>query len=402
MKKSLTISLPVLLTAACSSGTVDDLIEAPSQNQSCINYPKEEALQPYYELLTENDKLVKATGFCDFSQELQEVVWDKISKAEKTGLPPTAPIPASFYELYGPEQKKTKIVATVEEAQEIYAAHLAHSLWLEKNEILPWSIMKYSQEQLEELLQPKAWFETWDDAKNEYDFHLILDHSPRETYAVVQEMAPSLSDQRTALNDIVKAGRSYKHGSVTHDKLEIVTMKTMAENKKSFYGCQTMVPYIVQLANVLNIPGRTVWDYYADSDEGHRSAFFELTDQVLAHGDDPYDSWLGNTPSSELMDSYEFWKTNILSYPKGKDQSEHDSMIHNYRNTLKYPSNRIFKEYCDVITGDFGSGRDFLDQVFLNYQKGAFASLEEVNYFENKILNITKDCAFFPEDDPDN
>ena len=392
---------PVL--TACASGITDpDLEEVKNDDITCVSQPEEGALRPYYEFLKNNDKVVEAAGFCELPAELQEKVWDTILEAEETGLPPTAQVPSSFYVRPEAGHKKTKVPLTKEEAHEIYAAHLAHSLWLEKNEIVPWSIVEYSPEQLEELLKPEAWFNTWDDTNEAYDFHLILDHSPREAYLIASGMAPSVSDQRTALNDIIKATRSYKHGSVTHDTLEIVTIKTMEKNKKSFYGCLTMSPFVVQLANALNIPGRTIWDYYADSSEGHRSAFFEPTDQVLAHGDDPYDSWLGNTPSPELLDNYEFWKANVISYPEGNSQSEHNSRVHNFRNTMKYPAQRVLKEYCDVITGDYGSGREFLDLVFLDDPKGAFATLEEVNDFEKRILNITNDCIVFPENNPDN
>lgn len=382
MKKDLMYTLPVLLATACSNPTD----ETPRSSIDCILHPPEESLQPYYDVLTENEKLADAIGFCSFSGDFHENMWNKIQEAEKTGLPPTAPIPKSLNELI---MSQTTIYLTSEEAHEIYAAHLAHSLWLEKNEIVPWSIFEYNQEQLEELLQPQAWFDSWDDVNKEYMLTHIADYSPRETFFTANEMVPSFSNQKSALVDIVIETRSYRHGN-KKDKKEISTIPEMAKEKISRHGCQTMSRYIVQIANSINIPGKTIEGYYFD-DRGHRSAVFEFTDDVLAHGDDVYHAYLGNTPSSKLMDSYEFWKVEVIPY-QGKEPGAHNSQINNVKNKIKYIAEGLLHSYC--LKGE--DGRAFLTETF-----GEFASEEEIDYLEQQILGRSKDCTAYPKNNPD-
>lgn len=462
MKQSLIYSLPILLTA-CGDGFTstnphkeEDLDKEevlqpyyiPPTNKQCISTPQEEVLQPYYEFLVSHDKITEAIRFCDYSAALQQKMWAKIVEAEQTGLPPTAPLPQSYVELldyeshfsqrqlnssqshffeYFPaeyvirqwnsgrlEEKievvlmdagepVTKIYVTKEEAHEIYAAHLAHSLWLEKNEIVPWSIIEYTQTQLEQLLQPTAWFRSWDDDKEQYSFHLILDHSPRETFTVAEEAVSSFSNQRAAMDDIIKSVRPFQHGAVQVDSegnvmggdpQGIVTIPTMKEELTSRHGCQTMSPYIVQIANSLNIPGKYINGYYAAA--GHRSALFDFTDDVLAHGDDVYFyNYLGNTPSSEVMDSHDFWEENVMVHPKGDTTAAHNSMLHTYRKAMQYPAHILISNYCR-------DGREFLDDKFLHHEFGPFAIDKDIDDLEKRILELSNNCTRpYPENNPD-
>ena len=382
-------TLPVLLATACS-----DNAETQSNNIQCV-HPGED-LQAYYDLLTQNPQVVAAMDLCERPVSFQNQVWDKVREAEKTGLPPTAPLPVAYVELQEKgystevnvkpspfssseqfpaeykiqlwkqgkleekievlshtEDQITKIYVTPEEAHEIYAAHLAHSLWLEKNKIVPWSLREYSQEQLDTLLKPKTWFRDWDEKNEEYSFHLVLDHSPRETFDISTEAVSSFSDQGKAMDDIIRSVRPFRHGITLsydgegnltdgHDPMEIVTVEMMKEEKISRHGCQTMSLYLVQLANSLNIPGRYLNGYYAAA--GHRSALFDFTDDVLAHGDDVYHhTSLGNTPSSEVMGSHDFWEKNVLVYKKGDETAAHNSMIHDYKKAMQYPSYSLIR-----------------------------------------------------------
>ncbi len=464
MKKDLIYTLPVLLATACS-----DPAETPINN-NCI--PPGEDLQAYYDLLTQNPQILAATDLCERPASFQTQLWDKVREAEKTGLPPTAPIPQSYYDIglgmetkslsgmpfkdsnqyqkielvidnaehgfaeydfYFPAREKdgqkrfavtdqvlerakeiflrnkdetepiTTIYATKEEAHEIYAAHLAHSLWLDKNEIVPWSLSEYNQTQLNELLQSKAWFSGWDDAEEVYSFHLILDYSPRETYYVAREAVGSLSEQRSAMDDIIKSTRPFRHGIVkldsegnviSGDPKEIVTIPAMKEELISRIGCQTMSPYIVSLANSLNIPGKYLNGYYYAA--GHRSALFDFTDDVLAHGDDVYHyNLLGNTPSSEVMGSHDFWEENVLIYKRGDKTAAHNSMLYTYRKAMRYPSQSLIEYYCR-------EGREHLDNRYLYHEFGPFALVEEVDVLEEKILEASNNCDKpYPENNPD-
>ncbi len=441
MRKGLAYSVPLLISTACSDS---------SQSNNNVNFcihPGED-LQAYYQLLNQNPKIVAATELCDRSTYLQTTLWNKVREAEKTGLSPSAPLPASYLDLekkrkyseisskdfqsysesfpaeYIKHQWKTerleetveilssheenpitKIYATLEEAEEIYAAHLAHSLWLEKNHIVPWSLAEYNDEQLKQLLGPKAWFRDWDEAKERYSFHLILDYSPRETFAIAKEAISSFSDQRSAMDKIIKATRPFRHGisasydsegnpTGDHDSMEIITVKEMEKEKVSRHGCQTMSHYIVSLANSLNIPGRYINGYYYA--EGHRSALFDFTDDVLSHGDDVYHyNFLGNTPSSEIMDSHDFWEKNVLVYPKGDKTAAHNSMVHKYQKGMQYPAQSLIRGYCE-------EGRAYLQEAFIDTEFGPFATIEDIDKLEKKILVLSNNCSKpYPENNAD-
>lgn len=456
MKKSLMYSLPVLLTAACSEPAETEL-----NNIHCVLHPQEEALQPYYNLLVENPALIEAMGFCEKPTSIQEIMWDKIKEAKKTGLLPTAPKPQSYYDFglgmetkslsgvsfqndnsyqkiemlienaeydfYFPttdkegrklvitnqifgravesfllsENKKepiTYLYATKEEAHEIYAAQLAASLWKEQHKIFPWSIVDYTPEQAGELYQTKTRFSRWDEKNDEYMVSLVLDNSPRETWEELTKIVDveNLPDQKTALIDITTFLRSFRHGRIVYDSegnlieedpKDIITNSSMSKEGIARKGCQSIGIYNVQEANALNIPGEFFNGYF--NGEGHRSVKFELTDQVLAHGDDVYDAYLNNTPSSELMDRYTYWKENVLAYPKGEEPGVHNSWVHIKKNEMKFPAWNLLRDYC-------GEGRLSLEQRFRD-----FASEEEMDELEQKIKGITNGCMNFPENNPD-
>lgn len=439
-------AIPFSITlAATATGCIVDS-EKPEEittttiepNNYCLAVPSDEKLAPYQAVMDTIPKLKEIINFCKYSESnIQEMVWDKIREAEETGLPPTAPLPGAYVELlqnnlaavqmqaqslpYFPsehflaeynvrewrngkleekievlsmdaESPVTKIFLTKEEAHEIYAAHLAHSLWLEKNQIVPWSLQEYSEEQLEQLVTPKALFYSWSDQQEIYTYSLLVNHSPREAFLIAREMAASSSNQKEALVGIIKGLRSYVHGTFNVDSQEIITVQGMSEEKISRHGCQTSALLVVHLAKSLNIPGRYIIGYYAGG--GHRSGLFEFNDQVLAHGDDLYNRLVSNTPSAELLDSYAFWQNEVMSHEKADPQGAHNSMIHNYENGKKYPSWIVLKSYC-------AEGKAALEDIFLNTDQGDFATAEELQTLGRKITNITERCTVFPEDNPD-
>src|SRR3989344_9691544 len=166
-----------LETAGSNTNTKDYTAEEP--NIYCLTVPADKNLAPYQAIFDTTPRLKEIIDFCRYADSnLQEQMWDKILEAEETGLSPTASVPKAYQELgqnnlskaihmqpqsppYFPEhffaeykvrrgnQGKleeeievlsmdaespiTRIFLTKEEAHEIYAARLAHSLWFQKN-----------------------------------------------------------------------------------------------------------------------------------------------------------------------------------------------------------------------------------------------------------------------------
>jgi len=446
-------SLPIVLATACG-----DNAETQSDQFQCV-YPGED-LHSYYDLLAQNPQVVAAMELCERPVSFQNQLWDKVREAEKTGLPPDAPKPQSYYDFgldtetkslsgvswddpkhyqkieiaiegaehdfYFPALDKEgrklvitnqileravemtmlnhnepikTIYATKEEAHEILAAYLANSLWVEHNTIVPWSILDYNPEQLGQLYQTKTWFSGWDDKNEEYSISLVLANSPRDTWEVVKKIVDmeNLTDQKTAVIDITKSLRSFRHGRkrydsegnlVEEDPLDIVTLNDMWVELIARIGCQSVGGGEVKPANALNIPAEHVNGYFAG--EGHRSVVISFTNHVLAHGDDVYAAYQTNTPSSELMASCEFWKENVFAYPKGDKLGAHNSWVHSVNSMMKFPAWRLLRDYCE-------DGKGSLTERFKD-----FASKKEIDELEERIVDITNGCMDFPEDNPDN
>ena len=378
--------IPLVSSLSCTSAS----IPLEKTADYCLtDVSANEILAPYYEQLRGNHKILGAIDFCQLPIPWQATMWGKIQDSEINRRPPTAPLPASFYNL---KPNQNSIQLTEEEAREIYAAKLAHALWLDFTGIVAWKLSDYGQTELEELLLPQAWFSAWKPSQQRYEFTGLIDYSPAETFSILEEKVDlnSLESPELAIVEIMKGLRDYVHGSV-EDAKEINTMKGMSEEKISRHGCQTMAPYFIQLANVLNLPGKTKRNYYLDGG-AHRAAMFEFTDFFLPHGDHFYNLLLANTPSSELMESYAFWQENVFVH-NAEEWAEDDVRyfvgLHSSRKAMKYPSQQLMKKYCVY-------GHNYLKETF-----GFWAASPELDLLEKRLLDLTKSCSIFPEDNPD-
>ena len=285
-----------VLTAGCTSNQGKYLYPEKDCN---IELPVDESLQPYADLILDTPGLSEAINLCDSTESFRETLWSKIRTAEQTKTSPAGKLPESFQTA---EEKEYFIPATAEEAEDVYAAHVAHSLWLDKSEVLPWKLADYNEDELKELFDPLTWFWKFSPEEEKFEFGYLVDNSPVETFEVVKRSIDldSLTDQKEALVGIIKALRYYRHynGDTDYcgDSAVIDTVSHLSEEKISRFGCQSMAAYLVNLAAAINIPGMTERGYYGGV--GHRTALFRYTDDVLAHGGDVYSHPLWNTPSA--------------------------------------------------------------------------------------------------------
>lgn len=378
--------VPLISSLSCTSSPVPP---EKAADYCLIDVSSNKILASYYGMLRSSYSLLEAVDFCQLPVPWQAAMWDKVQESEINHQPPTAPLPASFYDL---KPNQNSIQLTEEEAREIYAAKLAHALWLDLNGIVFWKLSDYHQNELEELLRPQAWFSTWKPSEQRYEFTGLIDHSPAETFSILEEKLNlgSLESPASAIFGIMGGLRDYKHAS-TGDAGEINTMKGMSEEKISRHGCQTMAPYFIQLANALNIPGKTKRNYYLDGG-AHRAVVFGFTDFFLPHGDNFYNQLLKNTPSPELMESYIFWQENVFVHDAEdwtEDYVRYPAGLHFSRKAMKYPSQHLMKRYCS-------KGYGFLNETF-----SFWATPIEVDTLEKRLLDLTKSCSIFPEDNPD-
>jgi len=292
----------------------------------------------------------------------------------------------------------TSVFVTAAEASEIMGAKLARILFVEVRRKVPWSIAAYADADLTTLFNVCESFGTGCALKtygSRMDY--VIDHSPRVAWELVTAaLDPSLlTDPGSALVEIVKHTRDFRHGSSDLDPyLGAVTLDAMATERVSRRGCQSMSPYVVALAAALNVPGTTLRGYYAGTD--HRSALFHATNQVLAHGDDVY---FGNVPSSHLLDSYTRWATDVLSNPPYQGVASpagYNSQKHWYEVHRLFPSEWTMSAYCGQNPSVAASGRAYLDGEFTTY-----ATPDQLTTLEQTILAKTASCTTIPPDDPE-
>lgn len=372
------------LTALLACGNTGDV----SKNKIwCLDELNDDkVIEQRVDNLTANPHILAASDFCELPYDLRSLTWDKLREAEQTGLAPDVPEPESFQDL---EDGQEVISVTRDEAFQIYSAHLASSLWMDN--FLPWKLADYNEEEIKDLHKPQTYFATWNLQASNFKFKYVIDHSPAETLSLVEIALniDNLSTQNAAMVDFVKYLRLFRHGVLPDDPREINTMFGMHNEKISRRGCQSLAPYFVKLAAAINIPGKTAKGWYYG--KGHRSAFFPFVGKVLPHGDNVYNSLLNNVPSSELMDDYDFWEDNVLAYEKGDPLGAHNSLVQTMNKTREFPSYVLSFKFCK-------KGRPYLDETFIGTELGDFATPQQLDDLEIRLLDLTNDCTEYITD----
>jgi len=359
----------------------------------------EQVLVDYFRISqgSHNSKRIKIFKKCRKGDPLAKLFIDKLEEAAISGLPPTAPLPAA----YTPNSGSNRVTITKDERNEIKSADLAQIFYVEVNELVPWRIYNYPKKELEELINYRP-----------SEGH-VLNYSPRETWDVVQRNLDmsTIANPDRVLEELFKYGRLFRHAVSVRDPVQnIVTVDEM-DTIGGFYqsatnidrisqsGCHSMVPYIIALAHTLNIPGESLNGYFTG--EGHKTAAFSLTNQVFAHGDDPYNVVLRNTPAAIALDSFSRWEADVLAYQPGQgffSDAGINSRTHNYENYRLYPAKYIMQRFC----GNIGAvtGREYLDTFFIDEIR-TWATSAELDAMAVKINEVTNNCSFVPNDDPE-
>lgn len=355
-----------------------------------------ESTRPYAEFLHDSPDVSFAVGLCYKPPELQEHIWQSIIEAERTGQPPEVPLPLMFG-VYG----NSRLGLDRNEAFQIFGARIAHSLWVEINGIVPWSLLDYSIEQLDSILSPRVAFAGWDVVGGNFSMKHLADYSPHETFRVATQavLLDSMTNQETAIVDIIRSARQFRHGD-SSDISRIQTVGDMHDGEVSIFGCHSMALYILRLTSILNIPGEDIRGYYGAND--HRTAGFPYTNQILGHGDHVYNSYLANTDSRDVLDAYDFWDRHVLAHGRNNDEGGFNSLLHPRRMMVLYPARKLQDVFCsyergtggfDRVFGSFDTGLDYLE-----WQFGDYVSPLELDELNAKLLLLTTNCTMrFPD-----
>jgi hypothetical protein len=332
-------------------------------------------LTPTTDFLIENPQIAKAIQICELSETGLQVFYDEISKIQASGTPATSAPPLSFLEQ---EQDQYHFRISMNFFEEISAKRAAYHLWLEQEKLLPWSLLDYSDEELKNIFQNTSMARNHE--KNEASVFALLDHSPLETWSVLKEILDwsQIQTQKDAIHQIIEASRRLRHGSISTDFIRVASIKETFESGISLRGCHSSSYYVTALAKAVNIPGFTLFGYYAGA--GHRTAVFPTTDQVLSHGDDLYSRLLTNVPSKELLGSYEDWQTRVMIHQPFTPDGGRESLVYTYKKAYEYPSFFLVKRYCLY-------GRAGLIETFSDY-----FSEKEYDELEDRLQDLLPLC----------
>jgi hypothetical protein len=356
------------------------------------------ALTEYVTYLKGHSNVLSAFAPCRLPTAVLDSFVSQLETAEITGVAPSAALPEAYFTK---EVGRNWLNITQEEGIEIVSAKLAHILFLEVRGLVPWLLADYDGEALDSLFDVCKQLGCSFSRKSKttgFRFQYLVDHSPREPWTFLNEMidVDALTDPTSGLEAILTHTQQFRHGGANLDPdLGIVTVNEMAAEKVSRRGCWSTSPYVVSLAAALNIPGRLTEGYFAG--QGHQTALFEAVDGVLAHGDDVYAGSLRNTPVDQLLDSYQRWADEVLRYDPFEgplSPAGYNSRIHHYELARRFPSHWTMSRYCGYDT-PVDSGRDFLESFF-----GDFATAEELDGLERRIVATTGSCALIPRDGP--
>ena len=403
-----TITLVIIFTIAAFNMAAG-IKGGASTLPSCLKPLDEKiTLVKYANYFRDHSNVARAMNPCKIKQEVLQEFFNKLEEAENTGLVPDAPLPDEYF------TTDTSIDSSISggaQSAKILGAKLAHILYIEVNQLVPWRLHNYENEDIVDLFRvcnvnficdTSAAETGWFHAQN------VIDHSPRVAWTVLEQRIQinNLVDQKQALIEIFKTTRDFRHGGIYYDSQGnivrrddqgIITMDQMAQEKISRKGCWSMDPYIVQLAAALNIPGNEIFNYYG---EGHNSASFKYTDLVIAHGDHSYDALLDNTPSAKVFDSYTYWKGNVLRYKNPGQTAWYNARKHRYDMGLTYPSNYLMYNYCHPGSS-YTSGRNYLEDAFKD-EHGTYATVTQLDDLEVRINSMTNSCITIPPDNPEN
>lgn len=186
------------------------------------------------------------------------------------------------------------ITLTDQESDQIQASRMAHAIYLDKNNKLPWHLSEYSKEEIDTLFDYPP--ET---------FTVMVDHSVSEVYNYTKVFIEK--NQKTTAYNIIYHTRFFEHGktpqSIYHPHTVI---QALTEIKETVSGCHTMSIILQAMLNSVNIPAYYDTGWYKGKNHGSLIILGDIN-KVLMHGDDIYN----HTDPDEILMNLSWFKEYI-------------------------------------------------------------------------------------------
>ena len=276
------------------------------------------------------------------------------------------------------------------EMQKILAAKIAHSIWLDKNNLVYWKLNQYDQNELNSLFNKDILF-----LKNNtnYYYYSLVDYSPSEVYNYSKQFLDN-DPKNTSYLIIDDLRKDFTHGistrhptSTSYSLKEALTQFDMNNQRVSRTGCQSMSDIVIGLLRSLNIPSYEDWGWYSGS--GHSSTFMNSIEKILIHGDDIYNRALSVTPVDKLLMDNSYFNSYV--YPCGKftNCSSYWTGRFEALNVITYISNAI-KLCCCNLNCDCNDGICNTCEEYFNDHYSDVLTPTEI---QNAVSNTLSMCA---------
>lgn len=303
-----------------------------------------------------------------FDPETVSYFWEYIDELEDTGTIEMAE-PDELQNCDEPESCSV-IYLTDTEKKRIHAAKTAHSIWLDKNDVLAWNIRTYSEDELAGLFDEALLFSR---SGSRHYFLSVVDHSPSEVYDYLAGNELLKDDILSTFHAVLDDLRSdFRHSNTGDDNRNTAytvreALTTYAANNRrvSRVGCHSMTRIAIAMLRSVNISGEeTTGGKWFEA--GHSSAVWPTLEYVLPHGDNIYNGLLRATPVGEFLPTLTFYQINLGTEPCGASlvclSHRHMSL-----NAIRYPSVWTLERCCDPTRYGYENCRDYIYDTHSSY-----------------------------------
>lgn len=184
-----------------------------------------------------------------------------------------------------------------DEAFDIYLSYIAHSLYIEQERLVPWSVYDFDPASLTDLWNAHQYFQ-WDSIHHQFQYNYqnggaVKLYHPLATYLFAQSIQSSstLSSPPAAMTSILNWSRAYLHhtertGQIYYQSIPL-TWYPEKGNVHTVYSCWATGALIMEYARAFNLPvRRSTIELYNGL---HTQLYFPLSASHLTHADDVYD-----------------------------------------------------------------------------------------------------------------
>ncbi|MCP5053568.1 MAG: hypothetical protein GY940_40755, partial [bacterium] len=244
-----------------------------STSRGCINR------FDYEGYLSAHTNWLKALDYSRWSNDDKKIFYGFLERLEKTGL--------LDFDNVDQRMNKSSCHVTFDEkkAKEISLLYAAHSLFMEVNGKLNWTIETMEAELLQTLFHRRSLFWERNARNNQKDymmFHFINTHPNNiGDWAVKAFMKATPGKTIYALDDWI--GKNLIHNYTGANPICLQTFDNFNNtSKKITKGCSATSNYMVAIARSLNIPAQVI-------NFKHTGLYFPTLGKGMAHADDAYD-----------------------------------------------------------------------------------------------------------------